>query len=245
MSVSISPGHAVSDTDSMDGPLWLLLDADDTLWENNIFFEEAIEDFVAFVDHAELRPEEVRHELDCVEARNIEINGYGSGNFTNNLVECFELLRGRSADDAERQRLHALTGGIRNHPIRLFPGVEETLDALRARHRLGLVSKGDDAEQRSKLKRSGLEDRFEFTVIVREKDADCYRSIISQIGADAAQAWMIGNSPKSDIVPALEAGLGAVLVPNENTWRLEVRPLPEAHDRFRVVREFADLAAVF
>ena len=229
----------------MGGPLWLLLDADDTLWENNIFFEEAIEDFIAFVDHAELRPDEVRHQLDCVETRNIKINGYGTGNFANNLVECFELLRGRSADDGERRRLHALTERIRNHPIRLFPGVEETLDDLKARHRLGLVSKGDNAEQCSKLKRSGLEDRFEFVFIVREKDADCYRSIISEIGVDAAQAWMIGNSPKSDIAPALEAGLGAVLVPNENTWRLEVRPLPEAHDRFRVVSGFADLAAVF
>lgn len=229
----------------MDGPLWLLLDADDTLWENNIFFEEAIDDFIALVDHAELRPDEVRHELDCVETRNIEVNGYGTGNFANNLVECYELLRGRSADDDERERLHALTLRIRNHPIQLFPGVEKTLDDLGARHRLGLVSKGDNAEQRSKLERSGLEDRFEFVFIVREKDADCYRSIISEIGVDAEHAWMIGNSPKSDIVPALEAGLGAVLVPNENTWRLEVRPLPEAHDRFRVVREFADLAAVF
>ena len=229
----------------MDGPLWLLLDADDTLWENNIFFEEAIEDFIAFVDHAELGPDAVRQELDCVETRNIKVNGYGAGNFANNLVECYELLRGRSADDAEHERLHALTLRIRNHPIRLFPGVEETLDDLGARHRLGLVSKGDNTEQRSKLERSGLEDRFEFAFIVREKDADCYRSIVREIGADAENAWMIGNSPKSDIVPALEAGLGAVLVPNENTWRLEVRPLPKAHDRFRVVQEFADLAAVF
>lgn len=229
----------------MDGPLCLLLDADDTLWENNIFFEEAIDEFIAFVDHDELRPDEVRHELDCVETRNIEVNGYGTGNFANNLVECYELLRGRSADDDERERLHALTLPVRNHPIQLFPGVEETLDDLGARHRLGLVSKGDDVEQRSKLERSGIEDRFDFIVIVREKDSDCYRSIISEFGVDAELAWMIGNSPKSDIVPALEAGLGAVLVPNENTWKLEVRPLPKAHDRFRVVREFADLAAVF
>ena len=229
----------------MDGPLCLLLDADDTLWENNIFFEEAIDEFIAFVDHDELRPDEVRHELDCVETRNIEVNGYGTGNFANNLVECYELLRGRSVDDDERERLHALTLPVRNHPIQLFPGVEETLDDLGARHRLGLVSKGDDVEQRSKLERSGIEDRFDFIVIVREKDSDCYRSIISEFGVDAELAWMIGNSPKSDIVPALEAGLGAVLVPNENTWKLEVRPLPKAHDRFRVVREFADLAAVF
>ena len=229
----------------MDGPLWLLFDADDTLWENNIFFEKAIEDFIAFVNHSDLEPEEVRHELDRVETRNTKVNGYGTGNFADNLVECFELLRGRSVREDERERLHAMTLPIRNHPIRIIAGVQETLDDLGGRHRLGLVSKGNIPEQRSKLERSGLENRFEYSAIVHEKDAECYRSIISEIGIGAENAWMIGNSPKSDIVPALEAGLGAVLVPNENTWRLEVRPLPDVHNRFRVVDRFTDLTAVF
>ena len=229
----------------MDARLWLLFDADDTLWENNIFFEETIEDFIAFVGHSELAPAEVRQELDRVEVRNTEVHGYGTGNFTNNLVECYELLRGRTVVDDERERLLAMTLRIRNHPIRIIPGVQETLDGLSGRHHLGLVSKGDTAEQRSKLERSGLEHRFEYSAIVREKDVECYRSILGELGVDAANAWMIGNSPKSDIVPALEAGLGAVLVPNENTWRLEVRPLPDTHDRFRVVERFSDLETVF
>ena len=229
----------------MTTPLWLLLDADDTLWENNIFFEETIEEFIAFVDHSELSPAEVREALDQVEARNIKKNGYGSENFTNNLIECFENLRERPATADERIRLHAMTDRIRKHPIRLMPDVLETLAELGDRHHLALVSKGDRAEQIDKLDRSGLKKCFEHYYVVHEKDASRYRSIVREIGIDADQAWMIGNSPKSDIHPALEAGLGAVFVPHPSTWSLEVRPLPEPSDRFRVVERFRDLASIF
>lgn len=229
----------------MTQPLWLLLDADDTLWENNIFFEQVIEEFIAYVDHSVLTPVEVREALDQVETRNIKMNGYGSENFTNNLVECFESLRERPASPDERSHLHAMTDPIRNHPIHLMPDVPETLAQLGDRHHLALVSKGDRAEQISKLNRSGLKKCFEHYYVVHEKDASRYRSIVSEIGIDADQAWMIGNSPKSDIHPALEAGLGAVFVPHPSTWSLEVRPLPEPSERFRVVERFRDLASIF
>ena len=233
------------DTELMDAPLWLLLDADDTLWENNIFFEQTIDEFIAYVDHSELNPAEVREALDQVESRNIKKNGYGSENFTNNLVECFETLRERPATADERLRLHGMTDRIRKHPIRLMPDVLETLAELGDRHHLALVSKGDRAEQIDKLDRSGLKQCFEHYYVVHEKDASRYRSIVREIGIDAGHAWMIGNSPKSDIHPALEAGLGAVFVPHESTWSLEVRPLPEPSDRFRVVERFRDLASIF
>lgn len=239
------PRDALFDTELMTQPLWLLLDADDTLWENNIFFEETIEEFIAFVDHSALSPAEVREALDQVEACNIKKNGYGSENFTNNLIECFENLRGRPATPDERIRLHAMTDRIRKHPIRLMPDVLETLAELGDRHHLALVSKGDRAEQIDKLDRSGLKKCFEHYYVVHEKDAACYRSIVREIGIDADQAWMIGNSPKSDIHPALEAGLGAVFVPHPSTWSLEVRPLPDPSDRFRVVERFRDLASIF
>ena len=229
----------------MAEPLWLLLDADDTLWENNIFFEEAIAEFTAYVDHSELTPAEVRAELDRIETLNIKKNGYGTENFTNNLVECYESLRERPAVPDERRLLHGMTDRIRQHPIRLMPDVPETLARLGSRHHLALVSKGDRAEQIDKLNRSGLKECFEHYYVVHEKDASRYRSIVSEIGIDADRAWMIGNSPKSDIHPALEAGLGAVFVPHPSTWSLEVRPLPEPSDRFRVVERFRDLTSIF
>ena len=224
---------------------WLLCDADDTLWENNIYFEEAIEEFVAYVDHPVLSPAQVREVLDRIEVRNIKLNGYGTDNFARNLVECFEGFRGRRASTRERRRLFGLTDRIRNSPIRLIPGVTETLEVLGERYRLGLVTKGQPDEQRSKVRRSGLEHRFDYFMFSREKDAQCYRTVTEAIGADPASTWMIGNSPRSDINPALEAGLGAVLVPNRNTWSLEEQEVPETHDRFRRVRRFSDLALIF
>lgn len=224
---------------------WLLFDADDTLWENNVYFEEAIADFIQYVDHPDLSPPEVRQELDRVEARNIKLNGYGTDNFARNLVECFEGFRGRRATVEERGRLIAMTDRIRNGPIELYPGVQDTLSELGRRHRLGLVTKGQVREQRSKLRRSGLVDRFEYVTTVPEKDVECYRMVIRETGADPASTWMIGNSPKSDINPALRAGLGAVLVPCENTWSLEMQPIPEPHGRFRLVRRFSELASMF
>lgn len=224
---------------------WLLCDADDTLWENNVYFEEAIAEFIAYVDHATLAPEQVRKELDAVELRSIKLRGYGTDNFGRNLVECFEGLKGRSASRQERERLLRMTDRIRNSQMELIQEVPETLDELRRRYRLGLVTKGQVEEQRSKLEQSGLEDRFDYVKFVAEKDAQCYRAVIREIDADAASTWMIGNSPKSDINPALEAGLGAVWIPNENTWTLEVQSVPETHDRFLLVRRFSELTSIF
>lgn len=224
---------------------WLLCDADDTLWENNIFFEEAIRDFVAYVDHPVLGAAQVRERLDQVESRNIRLRGYGTANFGLSLLECLEELRGRSASAGERRHLQALTDTVFNAPMRLLPGVPETLAELRSRYRLGLVTKGNEEEQRSKLDQSGLASAFEHMVTVPEKDTACYRAVIKDVGADADSTWMIGNSPKSDINPALRAGLGAVLVPNDHTWRLEMQALPVGHERFCLVKQFSELTSLF
>jgi putative hydrolase of the HAD superfamily len=113
-------------------------------------------------------------------------------------------------------------------PLEIIDGVPETLAALAARHDLLLLTKGDDAEQRRKLAVSGLGAHFRAAVVVREKDADAYASVVAEHALDPAATWMIGNSPKSDILPALEAGLRAVFVPHEHTWSLEHAELPAA-----------------
>lgn len=130
-------------------------------------------------------------------------------------------------------------------PVTPIPGVPETLAELDRRYRLGLVTKGDKTEQRSKLGRSGLASAFEYVVTVPEKDTECYEAVVMELGADPDRTWMIGNSPKSDINPALAAGLGAVLVRNDNTWSLEMQALPVGHERYRAVRRFSDLTSIF
>jgi putative hydrolase of the HAD superfamily len=130
-------------------------------------------------------------------------------------------------------------------PLEVIDGVEETLAELAGRHELTLFTKGHPEEQRMKVDRSGLGRYFGHTAIVKEKDAPAYRRLVEERGFRAAETWMIGNSPKSDINPALEAGLNAVLVPHPHTWVLEHQDLREGGDRLRVVGKFAELKNYF
>ncbi|HYL73636.1 MAG TPA: HAD family hydrolase [Bryobacteraceae bacterium] len=199
----------------------LIIDADDTLWENNIYFERAFDEFVDFLAHSSLPPAEVRAVLDEIETVNNKVHGYGTANFARNLGECYHRLVERDISPHDLPRIMSFTEQIVHHPIELIPGVEETLEYLSSRHDLTLFTKGDAEEQKLKLDRSGLAIYFGHTAIVKEKDAASYAALIRDRQMDAARAWMIGNSPKSDINPALEAGIGAVFVPHEHTWRLE------------------------
>ncbi len=224
---------------------WLLFDADDTLWENNIYFEEVIAAFITFVDHSTITRSQVREELDAIESCNTKKYGYGARIFSRNLVECYEFLKSRSCEEQEKQYIRSLITHITDHPITLIDGVSETLADLAGRHDLGLVTKGDNKEQKSKLSRSGLSEFFKYVATVPQKDVACYRKIVVEIKALPKQTWMIGNSPKSDINPALQAGIGAVWIPNSNTWSLEQEQVPEGHESLRVVRQFSKLSEMF
>jgi len=195
----------------------LLIDADDTLWENNIYFEQATHAFIAFLNHSHLTPEEVRAVLDEVE----HLMGYGTTNFTRSLVETYRRLAEKDLHDDDIQQIQQFGEQVRSHPLQLLAGVQETLDYLSPRHDLVLLTKGDLEEQKLKVERSGIEQYFGHVLIVPEKDVATYRRVITELHTDPEQTWMIGNSPRSDINPALAAGLNAVYIPHPHTWRLE------------------------
>ena len=134
---------------------------------------------------------------------------------------------------------------ILDKPIHVMEGVESTLAYLAERYHLTLFSKGCPDEQQTKLNRSGLERFFNGCRIVKEKHVASYRDVVEEHRMEPERAWMVGNSPKSDINPALAAGLGAVLVPHARTWRLEHEEVPEPSERFVVVERFEDLRQVF
>lgn len=206
---------------------YLIVDADDTLWENNIYFERAFDDFADFLDHSTLTPQQVRDVLDEIEAVNARIHGYGSKNFGRNLVQTYRHLCERSISEADVQQVIGFAERILEQPVEIIDGVSETLEYLTARHDLTLFTKGHPEEQKMKVDRSGLAGYFGHAAIVKEKDAASYRALIEERGMDPARTWMIGNSPKSDVNPALEAGLNAVFIPHAHTWvleRQEIRP---------------------
>jgi putative hydrolase of the HAD superfamily len=199
----------------------LLIDADDTLWENNIYFERAIAAFISFLNHHEYAPAEVRETLNGVERETILAHGYGLTSFTRSLVTCYERLSPAPITGEKRERVRTLANSIAEQEIELLPGVAETLADLAPRHRLILMTKGNHAEQADKLARSGLAALFSAVEIVAEKDPPTYRAVIARHELAPHTAWMIGNSPKSDINPALAAGLHAVFLFHKDTWVLE------------------------
>lgn len=226
-------------------PHHLIIDADDTLWENNIYFEEAFERFIEFLDHSHLPANQVRAIFDEMEIANIRVNGYGAANFARNLTQCYHHLVEREVKESDIVHVLSLGQRILDAPIELLPGVEETLADLAQRHELTLFTKGDPEEQRLKVERSGIAHYFTHAAIVREKNAPAYRQLVTERRMNPAKAWMIGNSPKSDINPALECGLGAVFIPHERTWSLEHQALRQDADRLIVIDTFADLKRLF
>ncbi|MCI4061529.1 HAD family hydrolase [Micromonospora sp. R77] len=199
----------------------LVFDADDTLWENNVLFERVIDDFLDWLAHPTLDREEIRAVLDDIERANAVAHGYGSKVFLRSLGECLEKLRARPATERERREIDELASALVGHTVELMPGVAATLDDLATRHELLLLTKGDREEQQRKLDACGLLHHFRAAHIVREKNADTYRWLAREHDFAPADAWMIGNSPRSDILPARAAGMNAVFIPNANTWVLE------------------------
>ena len=228
-------------------PQTLLIDADDTLWENNIYFERAIARFIEFLNHHEFTPEQVREVLNDVERECIVQHGYGLHSFAHALVDTFEKLSPVPVTPEVHQQVVSFTHQIENHAIEFLPEVPQTLDYLSERHRLVLVTKGAVAEQSGKLERSGVKKYFQSTEIVAEKNAEIYAQIAHKYDCNHDATWMIGNSPKSDINPALAAGLHAIFIPHGDTWILEheeVKPAPSGQ-KLLIVSRFAELREHF
>jgi putative hydrolase of the HAD superfamily len=227
-----------------NGRSHLIVDADDTLWENNIYFERAFDRFCDFLAHSHLTPIQVRAVLDEIEIVNSQVHGYGSANFTRNLAQCFHQLAERHVSEEDIAAILALADDIVQQPIELLPGVRETLAYLSSRHDLTLFTKGNPEEQKLKLDRSGLAVFFGHTAIVKEKNEQSYSLLVEQRKLDKTQTWMIGNSPKSDINPALEAGLNAVFIPHPHTWRLEHEQVQQS-PKLILIERFSQLQDYF
>jgi putative hydrolase of the HAD superfamily len=223
----------------------LIFDADDTLWENNIYFEEAFDHFCGYLAHSSMSPAQVRSVLDEIEIVNAAIHGYGSRNFGRNLALCFQHLAEREISESDLEAVKQFAQAILEKPVELIDGVSETIAELSGRHDLTIFTKGDPEEQRMKIDRSGLGRYFQHTAIVKEKNATAYHALTEEQGFNPEATWMIGNSPKSDVNAALSAGLSAVYVPHPRTWSLEIAELPESHPRLLRIDSIRQLTTLF
>ena len=230
----------------MDRPT-LIVDADDTLWENNIFYERCIAEFAELMAKLGFGREEAEHTTDAVERERIPLVGYAPEEFARSLVIAYQRLcerRQRPVEDAVSDAVCKIGQAVVEYPIVLLDGVEETLARLNGRCRLHLLTKGERQAQESKLARSGLGRFFEAVHIVPEKNASIIRDLLERYGLHPEHTWMVGNSPRSDINPALEAGIGAIYVPHPNTWKLEVEEI-SMPEQVIVLQRFGELTALF
>ena len=223
----------------------LLIDADDTLWENNVFFDKLIEDFITLVEPCGYPRAYIRHILNETERRNIRQHGYGVRSFGRSLEETYMKLAGHMAKREIVKMIHERVAELERTPPKILDGVPETLAYLTQRHRLILFTKGEAAEQAAKVERSGLQGFFEAIEIVAEKDAPTYQSLVNKHKIVKTHGWMIGNSPRSDINPAMKAGLNAVFIPHTNTWELEHEPVLSGPGKLVILPAFRELRSHF
>ncbi|CAH1653962.1 Haloacid dehalogenase [Hyphomicrobiales bacterium] len=218
-------------------------DADDTLWQNEQFFRMTEDRFVALLgEHGEAA--EISGRLLEAEKRNLGFYGFGIKGFVLSMIETAIEITDGQVPAAVIAEILAAGREMAAHPVETLPHVRETLEALSGDYRLVLITKGDLFDQERKLAQSGLGDFFHAVEIVSDKKAATYARLFARHGDGAGQAMMVGNSLKSDILPALEAGSWAVHVPHDLTWALEHAEEPAGHIRYRKIGDLGGLSEI-
>jgi putative hydrolase of the HAD superfamily len=218
----------------------IAFDADDTLWQNEQFYRLTEQHFTELLaDYAE--GERISERLLEAEKRNLRHYGFGIKGFTLSMIEtAIEITNGDVPATVIAQILD-IGRDLLSHPVETLPQVRETLEALAGSYSLVLITKGDLFDQERKLAQSGLGDFFDAVEIVSDKTASTYRRIFSKIGGDPERAVMVGNSLKSDIVPAIAAGAWGVFIPHALTWVVEHVEEPKDAPRFRKIEHIGEL----
>jgi len=230
----------------MDRPT-LILDADDTLWDNNVFYERAIDDFAYLMAREGFDRAEARRLFVEVEYEQVRRAGYAAEVFVRSMSLAYRRLceqHDRRPSPEVEQEAEAVGRRVIGYPINLLKGVAETLPCLHRRCRLILLTKGDVQAQQDKIDRSGLASYFEAVHVVPEKGPQVLQDLVDRHGLDHRRTWMVGNSPRSDVNPALEIGIGAVYIPYHMPWAFEDEPIT-GPERVVTLQSFDGLLDLF
>jgi putative hydrolase of the HAD superfamily len=214
----------------------IAFDADDTLWHNETIFRLTEEKFAALLS-CEMDSEPLMEQLLATERKNLRFYGYGIKGFTLSMIETALEITDQKLSPSVIAEILAAGREMMTHPVETLPGVRETLEGLSHRYRLVLITKGDLFDQERKVAESGLGEMFNAVEIVSEKTVDTYRDLLARHGTGPTEAVMVGNSLKSDVRPALEAGAWGVYIPYHITWGMEVADEPLQHERYHRLKK--------
>ncbi len=205
-------------------PLGVVFDGDDTLWRTEPLYDEARSQTRRIVEASGLDGAAWEERERRIDVENVAAYGYSMERFPTSCVQAYvEICRSaeRAPESAIAERIRQAARSVfeRNPPI--APGARETLRRLRARGaRLALLTKGDRALQARRIEHSGLRKFFDVIAIVADKSPAAILDVVAALGVDAHDAWMVGNSMRSDVLPAIEAGLRAIWIP-AHVWEHE------------------------
>ncbi len=226
----------------------IIFDADDTLWENNIYYVQASNDFFDLCEKAGIERAKVEQAFDQFEIQVVKERGYGSFNFVYILEELYEKFHNLNGCALSKDKFSFIVDRFTKHPKSkpiLFPKVKETLNQLRKNYNLFILTKGDYQEQEGKILRSGLHKYVDRYFILPEKNDPSYQKLLKENKWNAAETCMVGNSPKSDINPALRNGLYAIFIPYKDSWKLDHETIDHDNGRFYIIDNFAELTSLF
>ncbi len=225
----------------------LLIDADDTLWENFWFFEKARKMFLSHMEKLNFNVSEVDTFLKKMDSDRVHEFGFGSNGYKmamERTIKHFFKQKGIKFTHYEEELLENVKELVANHEIEPYEGVVETLEYLEQKYPLFVVTKGAFEEQSSKVERSGLKKYFKDSIVIPDKKVENYKQVIEKIGLDVSSSWMIGNSPKSDINPPAKLGLGTVYIHRSKSWDFEHEEL-KTNGRFYQITDFKQLMDLF
>lgn len=210
-------------------------DADDTLWHNEELFQLTQQRFAELLaDHAP--KDHLEATLLEAERRNLGQYGFGVKGFVLSMIETALEVTEEKVPGKVISELISAGQDMLNHPIKLLPGVEDTIRDLAPDFKMVVITKGDLLDQERKLAQSGLGEFFDGVEIVSNKTKEIYQSAFARYGTGSKAALMVGNSMKSDVIPAIEAGAWGVHVPYGLEWALEAAEPPSKASRFRTIQ---------
>jgi putative hydrolase of the HAD superfamily len=218
----------------------IAFDADDTLWHNESYFQEAEKKFCVLLENY-LPQHTIARELLHTEIKNIALYGYGIKAFILSMIETAIRITDKSIPNEAIEKIIEYGQELLNKPVDLMDGVEEVLQALKGKYRLVMATKGDLLDQERKLKKSGLDHYFHHIEIMSEKKEDDFRKLIRHLDIPSDQFAMIGNSLKSDIVPVLNLGGHAFHIPYHVTWAHERVETQIANEKFKELNSIHEL----
>jgi putative hydrolase of the HAD superfamily len=202
----------------------IVFDGDDTLWSTEQLYDDArsrAREAVAAAGLDGAKWEEWERRIDV---QNVNQFGYSTERFPGSCVQAYEDIcqqMGHPADSDTAARVRQAARSVFERDPRLVSGARETLIFLRTKGaRLALLTKGDEQVQLRRMERSGLRDLFDVIRIVPEKSPEVIREVVAALGVASGSAWMVGNSIRSDILPAIAAGLRAVWI-GAHVWEYE------------------------